>query len=113
MAVYINLIINNKKIFYLQLMNHITYKVSDWSICHDFMDKYIQYRNVSIYKDGELVLNTYNDYDNLITIFNIEELCKKTDIDIPYVSIIFIVIMIGLFIFCFKCSGNCPNDTLS
>ena len=104
-----NMLYNHE--YHILIMANITYDVSDWSICHDFMDRYIRYRNISIYQNGNFVLNTYYTYNDSVSLFNIEESCKKTNGDIPYDTIIYIVIMIGLCIFGCKCSGNCPTKT--
>lgn len=83
--------------------------VSNWSKCHYIDNEYVKYRNISIYENDKLIIDTYHNFKYMSTLYNILEPCPKTENKNMIIAIIYCSIMVFVCICGCRCFLKCPN----
>ena len=45
--------------------------VGNWSKCHYIDNEYVKYRNISIYENDKLIIDTFHNFKYMSTLYNI------------------------------------------
>ena len=96
-------------ILFNSILSTQTVYVSNWSKCHYMDNEYVKYRNISIYEDNKLIIDTFNNFKYMSTLYNIIELCPEEDNKDMIIVIIFCSVMTIACICGFKCMCKYPN----
>jgi len=87
-----------------------TIELGNWSSCYDHNNLYIKTRNILIYMNNTVIINTTNNYEKYKNIFNIGEICE--DNSTPYVAIVVCTILILMCLCGCYYTVKCPTNVV-